>query len=463
MTNAEHTPDWQRLRAYFDARPQFVDRLIDKLGWPSEFASAALLEYQRYCWLATRSDEPLSPSEIVDQVWHLHLQHTRDYWDVFCAQVLGCPLHHEPGEPTPEARKRHWLQYAETLARYERAFGVPPEAFWPVLGQGPRYRWVDVSGPTRSRSIQPRNMLVSSLAALIAMLLPLAAFALPLGVLDWSGADFLRLFLLLFFASVVLSQLLRRMLRASAQAQKGSLLSASKFSPLEYAYLAGGPTRFVDAAVADLLARELVRWEPKKGLVVSGSPSGLSGELRAVFEAIRREPQPLRLRARLREAMRPLRERLERHGLIFDTAAAWRIQLGSLLFPGAVLLLGIAKIAVGISRDRPVLYLVLLCLLLAVYVIALLLRWPQATQRVDALLKQARRQHSTTLRAPSPQNLGLAVALLGTGAMVGTAYAGYHRDRVSSSDGSSSSSDSGGGGSDGGGGSGCGGCGGGGD
>ena len=57
----------------------------------------------------------------------------------------------------------------------------------------------------------------------------------------------------------------------------------------------------------------------------------------------------------------------------------------------------------------------------------------------------------------------LAVALGGTAAMVGTAYAGYH-ERVRASDGSSgcgSSGGDGGGGGGGGGGSGCGGCGGG--
>jgi hypothetical protein len=34
----------------------------------------------------------VTPSEQVDQVWHLHLTYTRSYWDEFCPNVLGQPF-----------------------------------------------------------------------------------------------------------------------------------------------------------------------------------------------------------------------------------------------------------------------------------------------------------------------------------------------------------------------------------
>jgi hypothetical protein len=88
-----------------------------------------------------------------------------------------------------------------------------------------------------------------------------------------------------------------------------------------------------------------------------------------------------------------------------------------------------------------------------------LLRRPLRSWKGDAALQQARRMHTAAARAPRARDLGLAVALLGTSAMAGSAYAAYHEARRPSDSGSDSSSSCSSGGGDGG--SGCGGCGGG--
>ena len=40
-------------------------------------------------------------SEQVDAAWHLHLTYTRSYWDRFCKETLGQPLHHDPTRGGP--------------------------------------------------------------------------------------------------------------------------------------------------------------------------------------------------------------------------------------------------------------------------------------------------------------------------------------------------------------------------
>ncbi|MEC7762511.1 MAG: hypothetical protein VX874_11445 [Pseudomonadota bacterium] len=86
-------------------------------------------EYLRFIYLTQLTNAPLTPSVKVDVVWHLHLMQREDYWEHFCAGVLGKPLHHREATGAGEA-KRHAEQYLHTLALYEQEFGEPPVTIW---------------------------------------------------------------------------------------------------------------------------------------------------------------------------------------------------------------------------------------------------------------------------------------------------------------------------------------------
>jgi len=91
-----------------------------------------MLEYKRFCYLAITAEHEVTPSDAVDQVWHLHLTYSRDYWQEFCPQVLGEDLHHGPTAGGEAERERYYDQYAATLASYEAAFdAAPPPDIWP--------------------------------------------------------------------------------------------------------------------------------------------------------------------------------------------------------------------------------------------------------------------------------------------------------------------------------------------
>lgn len=57
----------------------FKDRLASENNWSIEFAEDAIQEYKRFMFLLSRCGHPVTPSEEVDQVWHLHLLFTKDY------------------------------------------------------------------------------------------------------------------------------------------------------------------------------------------------------------------------------------------------------------------------------------------------------------------------------------------------------------------------------------------------
>ncbi|HEV8391308.1 MAG TPA: hypothetical protein VGQ35_15765 [Dongiaceae bacterium] len=143
---------WQRIRDFeMDGAGdafQFSQRLSRENGWTRDYALGAIEEYKKFIYLICVSDGSLTPSEAVDQVWHLHLVYTRSYWTRFCNEVLGRPLHHEPTKGGQAQARLFHDQYAATCVRYEEEFGcAPPATFWPPLAErfaaAPRLQWVD--------------------------------------------------------------------------------------------------------------------------------------------------------------------------------------------------------------------------------------------------------------------------------------------------------------------------------
>lgn len=170
---ADH-PVWQRLSRYTigpaDAALPFAERLARDNGWTRAHADRVIEEYRRFCFLAVTGDAPATPSDAVDQAWHLHLTYTRDYWERFCPEVLGRALHHGPTEGGVEAQHRFFLAYADTLRRYAHAFGPPPADLWPDAARR-------LNADPRARRVHPRDAIIvprrrAQLAAGIALGMP---------------------------------------------------------------------------------------------------------------------------------------------------------------------------------------------------------------------------------------------------------------------------------------------------
>jgi hypothetical protein len=142
---------WQRIEQHDfepDTALNFTHRLARDHGWRLDEARAAVDAYRRFCFLALVSPTPVTPSEVVDEVWHQHLIYSRDYWDRWCGKTLQAPLHHDPTPGGAEAQVIYRRQYAETLALHESFFGPPGESLWPASHlrfAGPRYHMTDRS------------------------------------------------------------------------------------------------------------------------------------------------------------------------------------------------------------------------------------------------------------------------------------------------------------------------------
>jgi hypothetical protein len=166
---------WHVLSSYVigpeNTRLSFVQRLGRENGWSETQALRVLEEYRRFCFLAVTGDDELTPSDAIDQAWHLHLTYGRDYWERFCPDILGQPLHHGPTAGGDIERSRFFEQYARTLQRYEQVFGAtPPADLWPSAAQ----RLIE---DPRARRVHPRDGVMVSRAALRAFLIAVALIA----------------------------------------------------------------------------------------------------------------------------------------------------------------------------------------------------------------------------------------------------------------------------------------------
>lgn len=133
-----------------DASFPFSNRLARDNGWSPAFSRRVVDEYKRFVYLSQVSSRTVTPSDEVDQAWHLHLTYTRHYWETMCDQVLGRPLHHGPTRGGDAEQERYIGCYSETLALYEHEFGEkPPTDVWPDtdirFGEAPFFRRINTA------------------------------------------------------------------------------------------------------------------------------------------------------------------------------------------------------------------------------------------------------------------------------------------------------------------------------
>ncbi|MEO1295024.1 MAG: hypothetical protein AAFW75_04335 [Cyanobacteria bacterium J06636_16] len=98
--NSEQGELYEKIQTFTIDRPDvefpFSQRLARDNNWSLDYAEQAIDEYKKFIFLSVAAGHPVTPSDQVDQVWHLHLTYTRSYWGDLCQQILPEPLHHDP-------------------------------------------------------------------------------------------------------------------------------------------------------------------------------------------------------------------------------------------------------------------------------------------------------------------------------------------------------------------------------
>lgn len=488
--NTKHVELLRKLEQFQLDSPEaslpFSTRLARENLWSLEYTRRVIAEYKRFTYLAMAAGHPVSPSEAVDEAWHLHLIYSENYWKVFCPQILGGPLHHWPsqGGAKESAKFEDW--YARTLESYRAHFGEePPLDIWPrpETRRAEKHEFVRVDRERNWVLPKPRFRLPAAVAlwpllALLALGCSGAMVAQGLNVFDWHGPDFLFFFLLLLIVGFGVALWWRRRLR---------LPEAEGIPPLPpldgyaTAYLNGGKVLAVNTAITNLVRQGAMLVDERKRMIKSLVPRPeFSHKLeQAVYQAAQSSDGTtiLMVRTAAKSVLLDIANGLRKKGLLVGDKDSLKARFYPFLIVLGLLVIGGTKILIGLDRNRPVGFLVALWVIALVAGLVSVSIRPWRSRKGDAVLALLKthftgpRRLSGRLSGMSGAEFALVVGLFGMTALEGTPLYGMHLalrppSGNSGGCGSSCGGGCGGGGGDGGGGgcggSGCGGCGGGG-
>jgi uncharacterized protein (TIGR04222 family) len=252
---------------------------------------------------------------------------------------------------------------------------------------------------------------------------------------ELDGPSFLGLYLLLLATTVVAAFVVRRLLRLPAA---DAPESAVDLSPYEIAFLSGGARTATDAGIVRLVHRGVVQLDERKGLLGRRGGETLTDAHpleKAIFNAAGATGgKPVAaVRRAVAGTANTLRSRLDEVGLLVSGRQANYVSMAA---AGTVLLVGVfglVKVFVGLARDKPVGFLIVLLIVTAAVAIAFFAIRPFRSRRGDTLL--ARLKHDNTaleyaagrrLDDMGDADLVLAMGLFGMGVLAGGPLARVH-------------------------------------
>jgi uncharacterized protein (TIGR04222 family) len=267
MKNEEHRGLWSKIQQFPlddpNAAITFSRKLSAKQNWSTDFTERVVEEYRKFLFLCCISPNGASPSQAVDEAWHLHLTYTRSYWTDLCKNTLNKDIHHHPSRGGDEEDHKHRDWYAETLILYEAVFGSPPPAdIWPPPQD-------ELSIPEPAWHI--RNEVIALVVTLLTLpLLISASLYEQLIPFTLTGKQFLNFFPMLVISSIICYILIQRDRTRPLQqlVVENFPTDATVFQTALFLY---GKHRAIQTAIIDLLRRNLLEVTTEKTFIVHKS------------------------------------------------------------------------------------------------------------------------------------------------------------------------------------------------
>lgn len=268
---------------------------------------------------------------------------------------------------------------------------------------------------------------------------------------SYSGLEFLIFYAVMLVTAIAAGIWMPAFLRP--EGRRGEVSDVE-----EIAVLAGGPKRHVWAVVSSLVAKDALEAGAKHKLRVAKPDVG-EGDAQRTILTKTGDFTPAELRLTLRSRRTQIERDLEKRGLLLNAGEISRLRWLSITPYAAVFAIGLYRQQAGEALGEPTNNLIGMLCLTGLFALWRLLVVNPRTQAGNAAIKELEERSSRLRRAPQAQEAGYAVAIFGTGVLVGTPWEPLHAlQRIGGDTGGGGSDSDGGCGS--GCGGGCGGCGG---
>ncbi len=195
---------WENILAYDlddnSSEYGFLLRLANENYWTKAFTLRAIEEYKKFMYLAATSDFMVSPSEIIDIVWHQHLIFTQSYQQ-FC-DILGKQVQHIPSTHNKEDFKKFKRAKDRTIEEYKENFGETPVDIW-------QFNSMFDSLNLAKAKFKIRAVLVFSILTVVLISIPAYYFLKPL-YLSINNPDFIYGYLAIILCGFLTLEIFNR-------------------------------------------------------------------------------------------------------------------------------------------------------------------------------------------------------------------------------------------------------------
>jgi len=341
----------------------FTIRLANENKWTKAFTKKAILEYKKFMYLAATSDKMVSPSEIVDVVWHQHLIFTKSYRD-FCL-LLGKQIQHIPSTHNPEEFEKFRDAKKQTEEIYIQNFGEQPKDIW-------QYREMfDILGLEKAK-LPASEIFHTAILVIMALVFPIYYLLRPV-YLGIEGSQFLLIYItLIMLVGLVLylyngayyRALLRRLSKESF---------VFNLHPLELLYMfTGSVPLMLHSYVHQLIGENKIRILDDAKLTLDEKATAVNAEENNIFKLLslsKHTSYALLLQTlSSKHIFKNIGESVDAFKAYFqDSKAFTRLYSVNFILLGATFLIGFVRLIMGIQKGKPVMYLVIILLMLVVY------------------------------------------------------------------------------------------------
>lgn len=274
----EHQNLWLKI-AHFplndpNAAYPFSQKLAHTQRWSEDKTMQVIAEYKKFMFLCMTAPNGASPSETVDECWHLHLTFTANY-AAFCQETAGKFIHHTPSKGGTAEHHRHVDWYEETLKNYVETFQqIPSSDIWTMPVGFEAVDYLPKSSPMHPLSIAPfldtdwRELNDNSAEFYVCASVILGILAtIPFvgDLFSISGDHFLGCFSGLLIALIIFKVCFRtlfdRRMRVRVQ-----MLHAAGLSAYQTAFWVGGSNRVLQTVALELIDKGILKkTEDKNG------------------------------------------------------------------------------------------------------------------------------------------------------------------------------------------------------